>query len=96
MTIDDTRQDWSGEVIANKPRCERGRTVELFYVGTGGPDSYGATQTDSDGVWVIDPEPFPQEGDYEVQASKKKFTKKSGKKIVCKPDISPREFFSPM
>jgi hypothetical protein len=88
----------SGEVTADKAKCERGRTVEVSYVPEGGGLSilYGVTTTADDGGWKLPHEVLtPDEwGDYRATATKRKIRKKR-KIIVCKGAVSPAFRYPP-
>ena len=81
-----------GIVAAGKPRCARGRTVELRFVADG--TVAGTATSDDTGSWSVSYN--PQEtgfGDYEAIAEKRKIKKKRHGKvrrvIVCDEDVSP-------
>jgi hypothetical protein len=100
VTIDDNRGSvWEGHVSAAKPKCERKRVVELFYVGAGGPSSYGTATSGFDGSWSLDPDGKLIFGDYEARAAKRKVKKRKNgevKKVFkCQAAVSPPVGFGP-
>jgi hypothetical protein len=100
VTIDDNRGGvWEGHVSAAKPKCERNRVVELFYVGAGGPSSYGTATSEFDGSWSLDPDGKLIFGDYEARAAKRKVKKRKNGKVKkvfkCQAAVSPPVGFGP-
>jgi hypothetical protein len=100
VTIDDNRGSvWEGHVSAAKPKCERKRVVELFYVGAGGPSSYGTATSGFDGSWSLDPDGKLIFGDYEARAAKRKVKKRKNGKVKkvfkCQAAVSPPVGFGP-
>jgi hypothetical protein len=78
-----------GNVYAKKAKCVPNRTVTILFTEDGGttPEPVGTVTSDATGDWRFVPDSSPP-GDYQAEVAKKKF-KKHGKKLVCKPDISP-------
>jgi hypothetical protein len=81
-----------GDVHSNKPKCEKGRTVNVSYVGPAPPFDIGTTTTDRTGDWELHPE-LTGQGDYVAVVDRKKI-KKGEKKIVCKAATSPEFYFN--
>jgi hypothetical protein len=97
VTIDYQSGDFFGDVMSEKPRCERGRGIEVGYLGPPGQEpgdpisSEGTTTSDDDGSWLLTV--GPAEGYFEAAADKRKFKKRRNGKvrkiIVCKSGVSP-------
>ena len=91
VTLDDDRgADWTGHVLASKPKCTRRRHVSITYQSMDGPVSKGDDMTDNNGGWAIDLKGGATPGDYEIRADRRKIRKKRHgelvKKIICKAD----------
>jgi hypothetical protein len=81
-----------GNVYAKKVKCVRNRTVTIYYTEGGVHELVGTATTDATGDWQLDPDSSPS-GNYEAEVARKKL-KKRGKKLVCKPDVSPSWFWA--
>jgi hypothetical protein len=79
---------FSGEVTAAKPRCERSRAVELFYVGGDEPFSIARTTSDLGGHWEVNAGSVIALGDYQATVDRKRIRKKR-KILICKAGVSP-------
>jgi hypothetical protein len=90
----DMQLQFVGNVYAKKAKCVRNRSVTIFGTPKGETtrEAIATTTTDKTGDWRIHPDPSPV-GTYEAEVAKKK-VKKNGKKLICKPDISPSFFWA--
>ena len=82
-----TYDSFVGDVHSRKPKCERNRTVTLYYEEGGTPDNIGTDTTDETGDWEMQVL-VPGDDPYYVTVDRKKVGK-GDKKIVCKGDTSP-------
>jgi hypothetical protein len=83
-----TYDSWVGDVHSSKPKCERNRTVTVYYEEGGEPEDQGTDTTDRTGDWVI-PILFVGDDPYYAVVDRK-VIKKGDKKTICKGDTSPR------
>jgi hypothetical protein len=83
-----TYNSFVGDVHSRKSKCERNRTVTLYYEEAGQTEQLGSDTTDETGDWVL---PIVVIGDdpYYVVVDRKKVGK-GDKKLICKADTSPR------
>jgi len=82
-----TYDKFVGDVHSRKPKCERNRTVTLYYEEPGFTKNVGSDVTDETGDWSIEPLVFGDDP-YYVTVDRKKVGK-GKKKLVCKEDTSP-------
>jgi hypothetical protein len=80
---------WVGHVHSRKRKCERGRTVTVFYEGS----DVGSDTTDRQGHWQI-PTAAPGDDPYYASVSRK-VVGSGDNKVVCKADRSPSFGFPP-
>jgi hypothetical protein len=77
-----------GDVHSRKPKCERNRTITMYYEEPGEDEIVGAGVTDETGDWTIQPEFAGLDDPYYVVVDRSKVGK-GKKKLVCKEDTSP-------
>jgi hypothetical protein len=80
-----------GDVFARQNKCERNRTVTLYYDESGKAENVGVDVTDRTGDWTIAPNLIGSDDPFYAVVDRK-VVRKGDKKIVCKADTSPRVF----
>jgi hypothetical protein len=80
--------DFFGDVHSKKNKCEKNRTVILYYQVGGEFENVGTDTTDHTGDWSISPN-LIGDGDPFYASVEKMKRGKGDKKIVCKADDSP-------
>jgi hypothetical protein len=79
-----------GDVHSRKNKCERNRTVILYYSVGGDFENVGTTTTDRTGDWELSPNLFGDDAFY--AAVEKRKIGVGDKKLVCKAADSPQFF----
>jgi hypothetical protein len=87
---DPTYDHWVGDVHSRKRKCERRRTVTVYYEG----ENVGSDVTDRYGHWAI-PISVPGHDPYFAVVSRK-LVGQGANELICKADRSPRFGFPPL
>lgn len=80
---------FDGRVKSASDRCRRARTVVLKKETSGGDKKVGSDKTSRRGVYSI--RRSDAKGTYYTVALKKTYTDRSGQRVICAKDRSPRE-----
>lgn len=79
---------WVGGVHSRKRKCQRGRTVTVYYEETPAPERVDSDQTDRFGHWQVLINVLGTDDPYYAVVSRK-VVGSGDNRIICKPDRSP-------